>query len=66
MSLTLWLTGINSFCISVHEKARVMEILGLLFLGLFLFGCISGWNSTSGTSHISPDNEDDADEDDLS
>lgn len=42
-----------------------MEILGLLFLGLFLFGCVSGWNSTSGTSHISSDNEDEDDFDEL-
>ena len=40
-----------------------MELLGLLFLGLFLFGCVSGWTSTSGTSHISRDKEDDADDD---
>lgn len=39
-----------------------MEILGLLFLGLFLFGCISGWNSDSGSAQASPDIKEDDDD----
>jgi hypothetical protein len=39
-----------------------MEILGLLFLGLFLFGFVSEWNSDAGSEEHVAECEDNFDE----